>query len=57
MDNLLSHTQTLLNHVYWFQQELKLKPGKKHTFTSINWTDISERKHDFLRELVNTVTG
>lgn len=36
---------------------MKLKPIKEHTFTSINWSDIKERKHDFLRELINTVSS
>lgn len=57
MDNLLTHTQTLLNHVYWFKHELNLKPEKDHIGSAIDWTDIEERRHDFLKELINTVAG
>jgi hypothetical protein len=56
-NNLLSHTQSLVNHVYWFKQDLKLKPRKEHFGTAIEWTDIAERRHDFLKELVNTVSA
>jgi len=57
MEELLCHTESLINHVYWFKQDLKVKPSKDHIGTAINWTDIGNRTHDFLRELVNTVTG
>jgi len=57
MDHLLTHTDALLNHVYWFKHDLKFKPTKDHIGSAINWTDISDRKHDFLRELVNTVSS
>lgn len=57
MDHLLTHTDAFLNHVYWFKQDLKLQPSKDHIGSAINWTDISDRKSDFLRELVNTVSA
>jgi hypothetical protein len=57
MDSFLSHTQSLLNHVYWFKQNLNLKPQKDHIGSAIEWTDIDERRHDFLKELVNTVSN
>lgn len=57
VENFLTFTEGLLNHVYWFKQELNIKPEKEHIGTSINYTDISERKDDFLRELVNTVVS
>jgi len=55
MEHLLTHTEALLNHIFWFKQDLKLKPTKDHIGSAINWTDIADRKHDFLRELINTV--
>ena len=57
MDELLSHTQDLLNQVFWFQQKFDLKPKKEHIGSSIEWTDIKERKDDFLKELINTITS
>lgn len=57
MAQLLSHTQSLLNHIYWVQQEFKFKPVKKHTATAINYTDINERRTDFLSELINTIVS
>ncbi|PKL35154.1 MAG: DUF1837 domain-containing protein [Spirochaetae bacterium HGW-Spirochaetae-1] len=57
MEHLLSHTQSLFNHIYWFKQDLQLLPRKDHIASAINWTDIKERKHEFLRELINTVTS
>lgn len=57
MDNILTHTESLLNHVYWFKQDLNLKPEKDHIGSAINWTDIGERRHDFLKELINTVAS
>ena len=57
MDHLLSHTDAFLNHVYWFRQDLRLQPSKEHIGSAINWTDISDRKNDFLTELSNTVSA
>lgn len=57
MDDLLSHTDSLFNHVFWFKNEFDLLPQKEHHGSAIDITDISERKHDFLSELINTVTS
>ncbi|WP_346859444.1 DUF1837 domain-containing protein [uncultured Draconibacterium sp.] len=56
-DKLLTHTQHLLNHIYWFKQELYVKPNRDHIGTAINFTDIGSRKDDFLKELVNTIAS
>ena len=57
VDELLTHTESLINHIYWFKQDLNLQPSKEHIGTAINYTDIQERKDDFLKELVNTVAS
>jgi hypothetical protein len=57
MEHLLSHTKLLVNQIYWFKQDFKIKPLKEHTGSAINWTDITIREHDFLNELVNTITA
>ncbi len=57
MEELLSHTKSLINHVYWFKQEFDIEPKKEHIGSSIQWTDIADRKNDFLQELVNTVVS
>lgn len=57
MKELLTHTESLISQVYWFKQDFKLKPTKDHIGCTINWTDIEDRKDDFLRELINTITS
>lgn len=57
MENLLTHTRSLINHVYWFRQDFNLKPAREHIGSSIEWTDITDRRSDFIRELVNTVAS
>ena len=55
--SLLSYTQGLINHIYWVKEDFFLCPEKDHVATSINFTDISERRADFLFELINTITS
>jgi hypothetical protein len=57
MKDLLSHTESLFNHIYWFKQDFGIKPKKEHYGSAINWTDISERKEQFVAELMNTITS
>ena len=54
---LISHTESLINHIYWFKQDFNIPPTKDHIGISIAYTDIQERKDDFLDELVNTVVA
>jgi len=56
-ENLLTETKALLNHVYWFEQDFLIPPRKKHHGMAINYTDIKERKDDFLKELITTVSS
>lgn len=51
----LSNNDVLFNHIYWIKQEVELLPKKEHILSSINFTDISSRKDDFLKELKNTI--
>lgn len=57
MEDLLSYTQSLFNHIYWFKHDFGLKPSKEHYGSAINWTDISERKDEFVTELISTITS
>lgn len=57
IESLLTHTKTLMNHVYWFEHDLNVKPQAKHTGAAINYTDINERKDDFLAALIDTLVG
>ena len=57
IEHLLTHTDAVINRVFWFKQELDLKPDKEHIGCAIEWSDIQERKHDFLKELINTVVS
>jgi len=51
----LSYTDDLLNHVYYLEHNLSLQPTSNHHLTAIKFSDIKERRHDFLSELVNTI--
>jgi len=53
--SLLTNTEQLFKYIYWVRQEFSVLPSKEHVGTSIEVTDISQRRHDFLKELVNTV--
>ena len=54
IESLLSHTQSLFNHVYYFTQDLSYPPGRSHRGAAVNTVDIREKRKDFLRELANT---
>jgi Domain of unknown function (DUF1837). len=54
--HLLTFTEGLMNHVYWFKQDLNVIPTKEHHAVSINYTDISERRVDFISELIESIT-
>lgn len=57
MDKYLTNTNKLVNHIYWFYEDLETLPQKDHYGLSINYTDLKERKDDFLSELINTVVS
>lgn len=57
ISELITHTKSLINHVYWFKQDFNIQPTKEHIGTAIAYTDIKERKDDFLLELINTVAA
>lgn len=57
MDKYLTNTDKLVNHIYWFYEDLETLPKKDHYGLSINYTDLKERKDDFLSELINTVVS
>lgn len=57
MDKYLTNTDSLTNHIFWFYEELEILPKKDHYGLSINYSDIKERKDDFLFELINTVVS
>lgn len=57
IDSLLTHTGSLFNHVFWVKHHFNLQPSRDHIGSAISFTDISSRKDDFLREIINTITG
>ena len=57
MNICLSNTELLMNHVYWFHEDLNIEPRKEHYGLSINYSDIKERRDDFLGELVATIVN
>ena len=54
---MLSSTNKLFNHIFWFRQDIGLFPKKKHIGSVINYNDIKERRDDFLQELTYTITS
>jgi hypothetical protein len=56
-NNGLSFTDELLNHVYYLRHNLSLQPDSEHHLTAIRYTDIKERREDFLNALVRTVSA
>lgn len=55
VNRLLTHTTSLMNHVYWVKQKFDILPDRDHIATSINYVDLKEFRHEFVNELVNTV--
>ena len=54
---VLSSTNKLFNHIFWFKQDFGLLPKKEHIGSAINYNDIKERRDDFLQELTYTITS
>ncbi|WP_435255514.1 HamA C-terminal domain-containing protein [Tenacibaculum sp. A30] len=57
IQSLLSHTDSLLNQTFWFSQKFKIKPDKEHFATSITYTDVLERRNDFINCLLSTINS
>ena len=55
MNIYLTHTDSLMSHTFWFYEDLNIEPKKKHYGLSINYSDIKERRDEFLGELLNTI--
>lgn len=55
MNIYLTHTDSLMRHIYWFYEDLNIEPRKDHYGLSINYSDIKERRDEFLGELLNTI--
>ncbi|MGM8226793.1 HamA C-terminal domain-containing protein [Cellvibrio sp. ARAG 10.3] len=53
-DHLLSNTNSMMNQVYWFQQDIKLPKAASHRGVSIRHVDIKEMRSSFIRELKST---
>ena len=55
INNLLTNVDSLIKHTCHFTFDLPKPEGKSHKGVSVNYTDLQERRSDFLRELKNTV--
>lgn len=53
---LFTSTTSLINHVYWIQQDFSLIPNKEHYGTCINYVDLQEYRDEFIDELVSTIS-
>lgn len=53
-NHLLSNTESLMNQIYWFQQDISKPAAASHRAVSIKYIDIKEKRDEFLRELKST---
>lgn len=53
-DHLLSHTDSLMNQMFWFQQTISKPNAASHRGVAIKYVDIKEMKQSFIRELKGT---
>lgn len=50
-DHLLSHTESLMNQMFWFQQTISKPKAASHRGVAVKYVDIKELKQGFIREL------
>ncbi|MEY0304767.1 DUF1837 domain-containing protein [Providencia manganoxydans] len=55
IQSLLSNVDSLIKHTYHFRLDVSKLKGSSRQGISINFTDLQERRYDFVRELKNTV--
>ncbi|WP_419209884.1 DUF1837 domain-containing protein [Providencia manganoxydans] len=55
IQSLLSNVDSLIKHTYHFRLDVSKLKGSSRQGISINFTDVQERRNDFVRELKNTV--
>lgn len=55
LNSLLSETDCLFRHVFYFKQVFDILPSKEHIGASIAYTDVLPRIDDFLKELRKTI--
>jgi hypothetical protein len=56
LDELLTCTRMLMNHVHFVRQSFNLLPAKDHHGASINYIDLKEFRDEFCTELINTIS-
>lgn len=56
-EKYLSNTDSLVDQLFWFYQDFGIQPAKDHIGTSIDFSDISEKKHEFISELSSTIVN
>lgn len=54
LSDKLSHTQTLMNCIHWFQQTISKPVAKSHHGVAIDYLDIEEKRSLFIKELKST---
>jgi hypothetical protein len=57
VERLLSHTESLLSQTFWVKQKFNVLPDKDHIGISIGYTDVTERRVDFLKCLTETINS
>lgn len=55
ISSLLSNVDALIKHTYHFQLQISKPKGNSHKGVAVNYTDLQERRSDFVRELKNTI--
>lgn len=53
-DHLLSNTDSLINQMFWFQQDISKPKAASHRGVAIKYVDLKDMRQSFIRELKST---
>lgn len=56
-EDLLSHTDALMNQIFWFEQKISKPKAASHRGVTIKYVDIKPKRDAFIRELKSTATS
>lgn len=57
LNGLLSNTDSLIDQVFWFQQDISCPSAASHRGVAIRYVDIKEMRDGFIRELKSTASS
>jgi hypothetical protein len=56
-EDLLSNTSSLIDKIFWFNQEITCPAAASHKGIAINYVDIKEMRDGFIKELQSTASN